>query len=130
MNSFKLYAAALLTVASAGALTVAVKRNNDFNASHCNKNTGLCRLSDEETPGDKALDAAWTVNSWNVVTTLNSVPRDDEGWKPVDVNGTKSEFQIKPPNDEKEMERGCTLTTVREIAPPKKILAADELVCR
>jgi hypothetical protein len=116
MNSFKLYAYALLTLGSIG--SVALMLRNDL--SHCDKASGLCRVHDEETPADKALKAAWAINPWNVLTTLNSVPRDNEGWKPVDVNGTPSEFQIKPTNDKRE--KGCTLTTVREIVSPKSLI--------
>ncbi len=72
-------------------------------------------------PEDNALGAVLAADPTEARTTQD--PYDKKGgWKPIDVDGTPGEYQIRPAKD---IPEDCSVVTVRQKDAPKKILGSQ-----
>jgi hypothetical protein len=69
---------------------------------------------------DSALGAVMAADPAEARTTQDAYDKKG-GWKPVDVDGTPSEYQIRPAKGDP----ASTVVTVRQKTNPKKILASQ-----
>jgi hypothetical protein len=69
---------------------------------------------------DATLNAVRAADPTEAPTTQDAYDKTN-GWKPLDINGTPSEYQIRPAKGD----AACAVVTVREKAAPKRILASQ-----